>query len=61
MNFNSALQGKNYSKKSEIFKNEIKMKDLYRVYNNFVILFVKDKVGDIKYSSYKNFVSPNLT
>ena len=31
--------------------------DCYRIYGNFVILFVEEKVGSVKYSSYKNYIN----
>jgi hypothetical protein len=35
----------------------IRPNDCYRVYRNFVILFVEENVGNIKYSTFKNFNS----
>ncbi len=37
--------------------SSIPANDCYRVYGNFVILFVEEKVGNVKYSSYKNYIN----
>lgn len=41
--------------KHEYIINEIKPNDCYRVYGNFVILFIEEKVGNVKYSTFKRF------
>jgi hypothetical protein len=43
------------------FKKDIPMNDCYRIYGNFAILFSKEKVGDIKYSSFKHFNLSKVT
>ena len=37
----------------------IPINDCYRVYSNFIILFVEEKVGNIKYSTYKKYKLKN--
>ena len=37
------------------------MNDCYRVYSNFAIIFSKEKVGDIKYSTFKQINLDKLT
>ena len=39
---------------------DIKPNECYRVYGNFVILFIEEKVGNVKYSTFKRFNKNNL-
>ena len=47
--------------RKKFIKQDIKMNDCYRVYSNFAIIFSKEKVGDIKYSTFKQINLDKLT
>lgn len=54
-------QRKKLDEESYVYISSIPANDCYRVYQNLIILFVEEKVGNIKYSSYTNHLIKKIT
>lgn len=55
--FLDSSERKKFAAESHSYLKSIPANDCYRVYGNFVILFIEEKVGQVKYSSYKNYIN----